>query len=352
MKMKSRFHAVKGAVLLLCLGLVIGRAAVQGQRRATADTVAAANEFLASLTPEQRDKANLKFEDANRFDWHYIPQPGARKGLPLKEMTGSQRQAAQRLLGTALSAKGMKQSGQIMNDLELVLRGDGPNPSMNRDPALYYFTVFGSPGDKSAWGWRVEGHHLSQNFTIAKGTLTSWTPDFYGANPAEVMQGSRKGLRVLAAEEDKAFALLHALDAQQKQTAVLQDNVPNDMITTNSRRVSPLSPDGLPALRMTTAQQKLLRELLNEYTSRMVDDIAGERMRRINAAGFDKVSFAWIGADALHEPHYYRVQGPTFLIEFDNVQTQANHIHSVWRDFNGDFGDDVLKNHYQSVAHH
>ena len=274
---------------------------------------------------------------------------GQRKGLPLKEMTPAQRQAAQKLLSTTLSAKGVKQSNQIMNDLELVLRGDGPNPNMGRDPEMYYFTVFGTPGDKAAWGWRVEGHHLSQNFTIANGALSSWTPDFYGANPAEVMEGSRKGLRVLAAEEDKAFALLHALDAQQKQTAVLQDTVPNDMITTNSRRVNPLSPDGLPASRMTPAQQKLLRELLNEYTSRMVDEIATERMRRINAAGFDKVSFVWIGADALHEPHYYRVQGPTFLIEFDNVQSKGNHIHSVWRDFNGDFGDDVLKTHYQSA---
>jgi hypothetical protein len=347
--MKNTLTVVKGALLLLCLGLLIGRAALHGQRRATADTTAAANQFLASLNADQRAKATFKFDDPNRFDWHYIPR--ARKGLPLKEMTPAQRQAAQKLLGTTLSAKGMRQSSQIMNDLELVLRGAGPNPAMNRDPELYYFTVFGAPGDKTAWGWRVEGHHLSQNFTIANGTLTSWTPDFYGANPAEVMEGPKQGLRLLSAEEDKAFALLHALDAQQKQTAVLQDKVPNDMITTNSRRANSLSPEGLTASRMTPPQQKMLRELLNEYTSRMVDEIASERMRRINAAGFDKVAFAWIGADALHEPHYYRVQGPTFLIEFDNVQGRANHIHSVWRDFNGDFGDDVLKTHYQSVAH-
>ncbi len=349
MTMKKLFHVVKAALLLLCLGLLIGRAAVQGQRRATADTTAAAAQFLESLTADQRAKATLAFEDANRFDWHYIPRPGQRKGLPLKEMTPVQRQAAQKLLSTTLSAKGVKQSQQIMNDLELVLRGEGPNPNMGRDPEMYYFTVFGTPGGKTAWGWRVEGHHLSQNFTIANGTLSSWTPDFYGANPAEVMEGSRKGLRVLAAEEDKAFALLHALDAEQKQTAVLQQTVPNDMITTNSRRVNPLSPDGLPASRMTQSQQKLLRALLDEYTSRMVDEIAAERMRRINAAGFDKVAFVWIGADALHEPHYYRIQGPSFLIEFDNVQSKGNHIHSVWRDFNGDFGDDVLKSHYQTA---
>jgi hypothetical protein len=302
-----------------------------------------------TLRPELREKANLTFEDANRFDWHYIPRPGQRKGLPLKEMTPAQRQAAQTLLSTALSAKGMKQSGQIMNDLELVLRGDGPNPNLGRDPEMYYFMVFGAPGDKAGWGWRVEGHHLSQNFTIANGTFTSWTPDFYGANPAEVLTGSRKGLRVLAAEEDKGFALLRALNKSQQEVAVLDDNVPGDMITTNARRVDPLSPSGLSAASMTTSQQALFHDLIDEYTSRMVDEIAAERIRRINAAGFDKVTFAWIGADALHEPHYYRVQGPTFLIEFDNVQSSANHIHSVWRDFNGDFGDDVLKSHYQSA---
>ncbi len=191
--MKKTLRAVKAVILVLCLGLLIGRAALLGQRRATAETSSAAAQFLASLTPEQREKANLKFDDENRFDWHYMPRPGQRKGLPLKEMTPAQREAAQKLLATALSAKGMKQSGQIMNDLELVLRGDGPNPAMNRDPEMYYFTVFGTPGDKAAWGWRVEGHHLSQNFTIANGTFSSWTPDFYGANPAEVLTGIQEG---------------------------------------------------------------------------------------------------------------------------------------------------------------
>ena len=347
--MKTTLHAVKAVVLVLCLGLLIGRAAVMGQRRATAETSTAAAQFLSSLTPDQRAKANLTFDDANRFDWHYVPRPGQRKGLPLKEMTPAQREAAQKLLATALSAKGMKQSTQIMNDLELVLRGDGPKPNMGRDPEMYYFTVFGTPGDKTAWGWRVEGHHLSQNFTIANGTFASWTPDFYGANPAEVMEGTRKGLRVLATEEDKAFALLRSLGKSQREVAVLDDKVPGDMITTNARRVNPLSPSGLSAASMSASQQALFHDLIDEYTSRMVDDIAAERMRRINAAGFGKVAFAWIGADALHEPHYYRVQGPTFLIEFDNVQSSGNHIHSVWRDFNGDFGDDVLKAHYQTA---
>ena len=220
---------------------------------------------------------------------------------------------------------------------------------MNRDPELYYFTVFGTPGDKTAWGWRVEGHHLSQNFTIADGTFASWTPDFYGANPAEVMQGSRKGLRVLAAEEDKAFALLRALDAAAEETAVLQDKVPGDMITTNARRVDLLAPAGLSAASMTRgAAEAAARARRRVHLAH-----GGRHRRRADAphqrAGFDKVAFVVDWRRRAARAALLPVQGPTFLIEFDNVQTQRNHIHSVWRDFNGDFGDDVLKNHYQSA---
>jgi hypothetical protein len=347
MTIRTVLNVVNGALLLVCLGLLIGRAALHGQRRPTAETTVAATQFLASLSASQRAKASFAFNDPQRVDWHFIPRP--RKGLPLKEMTPAQRQAGLTLLKSTLSAKGLKQSAQIMNDLERVLQEmEGRD---TRDPDLYFFSVFGAPGGKAAWGWRVEGHHLSLNFTIVDDLLIAWTPEFFGANPAEVMQGPRFGLRVLSGEEDKAFQLLHALDGPQRQRAVLQTRVPGDIFTSNQRTASRQSPEGLTAARMTPGQQKMLRDLIGEYTSRMVDDIATERMRRIDAAGFDTVAFAWIGADARHQPHYYRVQGPTFLIEFDNVQSGANHIHSVWRDFNGDFGDDVLKRHYQTVAH-
>ena len=218
----------------------------------------------------------------------------------------------------------MKQSSQIMNDLELVLRGDGPKPNMGRDPELYYFTVFGTPGDKAAWGWRVEGHHLSQNFTIANGTLRVVDTGFLRRESGRGDGGLEEGTaRARGRRRQGVRAAARARCVNRSRPPCFRTRFPSDMITTNARRVNPLSPDGLPASRMTPAQQKLLRELINEYTSRMVDDIAAERMRRINAAGFDKVAFVWIGADALHEPHYYRVQGPTFLIEFDNVQSQG-----------------------------
>ena len=264
-------------------------------------------------------------------------------------MTEAQRQAAQKLLATALSAKGVKQSGQIMNDLELVLRGDGPNPNMGRDPEMYYFTVFGTPGDKTAWGWRVEGHHLSQNFTIANGTFTSWTPDFYGANPAEVLTGARKGLRVLAAEEDKAFVLLRALDAQQKQAAVLQDKVPNDMITTNARRVNPLTPDGLPAARMTAAQQSCCASS-STNTPR-----AWSTTSQASACGASlppastKCRSRGLAQTPCTSPITTACRDRPFSSSSTTCSHRRNHIHSVWRDFNGDFGDDVLKTHYQSA---
>ena len=340
----------KVACLVICLALLMGRAAILGQKRATAASMDAARQFLASLTPEQRAKAAFAFEDQERVNWFFIPI--VRKGLTLKEMTPAQRQKAEALLQTVVTAKGLAQIHHIQNDLEPFLKSiEAANNPNNRDPELYYFSVFGTPGERDPWGWRFEGHHVSLNITVANGVMTAWTPDFRGSNPAEVMQGPLQGLRVLASEEDMGFALLHSLDAQQKPVAVLQTAAPREIVTGNKHRVEPLSPEGLPAGRMTAAQKKMLRDLISAYGSRMVDEVAAERMRRIDAAGFDKVTFAWAGADALHEGHYYRVQGPTFLIEFDNTQNNANHIHSVWRDFNGDFGEDVLKEHYAAVAH-
>jgi hypothetical protein len=325
--------------------LLIGRAALHGQKKAAADSAGAAKQFLASLTAEQKAKAAFTFGDPERFDWWFVPR--VRKGLTLKEMTQTQKQLVQSLLKTAVSAKGVNQVDQIRS-LEVILR-ELENGSPTRDPELYYVSIFGTPGDKDPWGWRFEGHHISMNFTVVGGNLTAWSPEFRGANPAEVMAGPRQGLRVLAAEEDKAFALLHALDDKQKQTAVLQSTVPRDIVTSNKRNAELQTPAGLLASDMTAAQKKMLRDLLGEYCARMVNDVAAERMRRIDAAGFDKIGFAWIGADALHQPHYYRVQGPTFLIEFDEVQGNANHIHSVWRDFTGDWGEDLLKKHYETA---
>jgi hypothetical protein len=348
--MKKTFTVMKAVFLMLCLVLLMGRAAIQGQKRSAADAAAAANKLVAALTPEQKAKAVFKFDDQERVNWWFVPR--VRNGLTLKDMTPAQHDLVQNLLKTTLSAKGVKELDQIRR-LESILReieaAAKPGGGVNRDPELYYVSIFGTPGAKDPWGWRFEGHHISTNFTMIAGQVSAWSPEFRGANPAEVMSGPEKGLRVLAAPEDKAFALLHALDDKQKQTAVLQTAVPRDIVTSNRRNAELQSPAGLLAADMTAAQKKLLRELITEYSSRMIDEVASERMRRIDQAGFDKIGFVWVGADALHEPHYYRVQGPTFLIEFDEVQGNANHIHSVWRDFTGDWGEDLLKKHYESA---
>jgi hypothetical protein len=342
---------VRIGLLISFVGLLLGHVELSGQRRSVSAMTDAAKQFLSSLPSEQRSKATYAFSDEQRFDWHYIPRD--RKGVPLKEMSAAQRESAEKLLAAALSARGLKKVHHVIRDLEVVLkdlesgRGGGPI----RDPELYYFTVFGTPGDANGWGWRVEGHHVSLNFAFLKGELVAWTPEFLGSNPAEVRQGPHQGLRVLGVEEDLGFQLVQSLNDEQRKVAILQAEAPREIITTNSRRVKPLSPDGVPASQMTAAQKQILRNLVTEYASRMADDLSAERMKRLDAAGFDKIHFAWAGGQTRKEPHYYRVQGPTFLIELDNVQNEANHIHAVWRDFNGDFGEDLLQRHYATVQH-
>ena len=270
-------------------------------------------------------------------------------------MNPAQRTLARDLLKTGLSQRGYLTASSIM-DLETVLgdleqRTNSPERRIVRDPELYFFSVSGTPSARDAWGWRVEGHHVSLNFTIVNGTLVASTPSFFGSNPAEVKDGPNKGLRILAQEEDAARALLLALDEHQRAKAIVEAAAPNDMVTTNKVKVDPLSPVGIEAAALTPGQRDLLMRLIDVYTSTMASDIAADRMAKITRAGADKIAFAWAGDAERGKKHYYRIQGPTFLVEYDNTQNDANHIHSVWRDFNGDFGRDLLREHVKSVAH-
>jgi len=307
----------------------------------------AAGAFLSSLGADQRAKATFQFGDAERLNWHFIPRE--RRGLPLKEMTEAQRTRARALLESGLSQRGVLKVNQII-DLENVLRELGGNPA-TRDPDLYYFTVFGTPSAEAAWGWRVEGHHLSVNFTVARGMYVATSPAFFGANPAEVRTGSRQGLRPLAAEEDLARELVTSLSGEQRGAAILATEAPRDIITSNANEVDPLSPAGIAVTQLSAAQRAMLVRLMDEYLNRMAQDLAAARRAKLETTDFDRVTFAWAGSIERGQPHYYRVQGPTFLIEFDNSQTQANHIHSVWRDFDGDFGRDLLREHYRDAPH-
>jgi hypothetical protein len=312
-----------------------------------AELVSATEDFLGSLRPEQRAKAVFRFEDAERINWHFVPR--ARRGLPLKEMSPEQQELARRILRTALSQRGYLKANTII-ELELVLREMGQNPRV-RDPELYYFSVFGSPGPEQPWGLRAEGHHLSLNFTIVGDSLVATAPAFMGADPAEVRAGSRAGLRPLAAEEDLARELIHALDEAQRAVAVIANVTPRDIVTGAAARVEPLSPIGIRVTELRADQVQLLVRLIDEYLGRMAGPLAERRRAALVQTDFGEVAFAWAGSIQRGRPHYYRIQGPSFLIEYDNTQNNANHIHTVWRDFEGDFGRDLLREHYRDGPH-
>jgi hypothetical protein len=307
----------------------------------------AARAFLESLSPELKQKAQLPLDAEERMNWYYTPVP--RKGLPLKEMNGAQRTAAMNLLRAGLSEKGYSKA-ETIRALEDVLVEMGGNPRQ-RDKELYYFTIFGEPGAKGTWGWRYEGHHLSQNWTVVNGAAMATTPQFFGANPAEVRQGSRKGTRAIAVEEDLAFELLRSLDAAQQKVAILDPKAPSDILTTNTREAAIQEDRGLPYAQMTAAQKALLLKLIEANADAQPEAVARERLAKLRAGGLDAIKFAWMGAVEKGRGHYYRVQGPTFLIEFDNTQNEANHIHLVWRDFKGDWGRDLLAEHYKTAQH-
>jgi hypothetical protein len=334
---------------LALVALLIG--GIVASEKSPSAMASAATRFLGDLTPEQRQQAVFKFDVDERMNWHYIPRQ--RKGLTIKAMNEGQRKLARELLRTGLSQRGYLTATSIM-DLETVLgdlerrQGGG---TIVRDPENYSFSIFGTPSARDTWGWRVEGHHISLNFTIVNGSLLAATPSFFGTNPAEVKEGPKKGLRILAQEEDAARALLLALDQTQRAKATIDAVAPKDIVTTNAAKIDPLSPAGIQAGALEPKQRELLMRLIDVYTSGMASDVAADRLAKIKRAGVEKVAFAWAGEVDHGKPHYYRIQGPTFLVEYDNTQNDANHIHSVWRDFAGDFGRDLLREHLKTTAH-
>lgn len=318
---------------------------------AGAQMSAIARVFLAALDPAQKTKAGFEFTAEERENWHFIPRE--RKGLPMKEMTPQQRLLAHALLNTGLSFRGSAKAVTIMSLEEVLYQIEGADESKRaatrekRDPEKYYFSIFGEPADKGTWGWRVEGHHLSLNFTIKDGQLLRATPSFMGTNPGEIRQGPLAGLRVLAVEEELGRELVKSLTPEQFKTALVAAEAPKEMITAAERKVSPLSPAGLADSELNDKQKAMLVRLVDEYLTRLRPEIADEARAEIQKSG--PVYFAWAGGKERGEPHYYRVQGKTFLIEYDNTQNDANHVHSVWRSFDGDFGRDLLGEHLKQA---
>jgi hypothetical protein len=306
----------------------------------------AARNFLDALTPDERMRVVFPLESDERKNWHYVPKE--RKGIPWKEMNGSQRKLAHALIAGGLSRIGYTKAMSIMA-LEAILKQiEGAAIRFNRDPDLYYITLFGTPSEGTPWGWRLEGHHISLNFLIAPGNRMACTPNFFGANPALVPPGyPLAGLRVLSTEEDLARGLLDSLTDLQLGTAVISADAPADILTRADAHVRPEKPVGLSASDMNAAQQELLVHLVSDYLHRMPDDVAAGRMDRVEKEGKKHIHFGWAGSKERKKPHYYRVHGPSFLIEYDNTQNNANHIHSVWRDLRDDWGEDLLRNHYK-----
>jgi hypothetical protein len=336
--------------VLLSLAVVAGLTGVAyvAQKVESAGTkmTVAAEKFLDTLKDDQKKKATFDFDDKERTNWNFIPlqdksKKYTRKGLPMEEMTPEQKKAALGLVRAGTSSAGFEKAITIMS-LEGILKElEGDKGAMVRNPEWYFVTIFGKPSADGKWGWRIEGHHLSLNLVVDKGQVSAVTPWFYGANPATVKDGPRKGLRTLPNPEDLAIDLFKSLDDDQKKVAFKEKHFGEPEQGKAAPSVG--AAQGLPAKKMTDKQKETLVKLLADYTSRMPEPFGAEELAGVKKSGMDDVYFAFTGAPESGKPHTYRVQGPTFVVEFLNIQEDsaknpANHIHSCWRRINGDFG--------------
>jgi Protein of unknown function (DUF3500) len=308
----------------------------------------ASNKYLATLNAEQKAKAVVAYDNAKRVDWHFIPKPdGDREGMKVGDMSEEQKKAAHALLKGALSEAGYSKATSIMG-LEALLNAlEKPKGGKQiRDTQRYFFTIYGTPAPDSKWGFSVEGHHLSLNFVVDKGHVVSTTPSAFGANPAIVMNEEvptiKKGTRVLAKEESLAIDLLNSLTPDQRKEAVIADKAPGEVRAAGAPQPANEPAKGLLAEKLTGQQRGILQSLLDEYANSFPPDVAKERLEAVKKDGPGKTYFAWAGSPKQGEGRYYCVQGPSFQLEFVNVQPDsagnpANHIHSVWRDLRGDF---------------
>lgn len=340
---------------ILSIIIIALSCAAQAQPKNTSNSLmaTAAQKFLQSLSTEQQTKAQFSFDAEERYNWHYIPKDD-RKGIPIGELNDAQKKAALDLLHTALSDDAYTKATSIIQ-LEPVLKAIENRAADDhfRDPNKYYFTVFGHPAADSIWGWRLEGHHVSLNFSSENNKLVSGTPGFFGSNPAIVLSGPEKGKQILKDETELGASLLHALTDEQLKETVISDEAPGEIFTTNSRKAMISNPQGILYSKLNGAQQKLFMQLLSLYIHRYTKLFAVAMMKEIETAGVNNLRFAWAGK---HEPGpgnpcYYRIQGPTLIIEYDNTQNNANHVHTVIRDLNNDFGGDELMEHYKNSKH-
>jgi hypothetical protein len=337
---------MKPAWMMMWFAFVAPLPAEDGSlKQVSAEMATAARAFLDSLDEAQSAKARIAFDDEERENWHFIPKE--RRGLPLKDLNEHQLAWQRRLLETAMSRKGL-----VKLDTIILLEGylaELENNPQRRDATKYYTSIFGEPQADGTWGWRFEGHHLSLNFTLKGGDHIAVTPSFFAANRAHVKEGRLAGTRPLGAEEDLARALARSLQASGKPV-VYSDRAPNDILTAADRKLRQLEPVGVPASEFTAAQREGLLKLITEYADRHRPELEKDRLAEITR-DFDNLRFGWAGGIEPGQAYYYRIQGADFLVEVSNIQNEANHIHTVWRDRAGDFGRDVLGGHHQNHAH-
>ncbi len=332
---------LKPSLILASFGVIGMALLARGFVDTTGNHMAeSASRFLIALDDSQKAQATFGFTDPERLNWHFIPKP--RKGLPIKAMTPAQRALAFGLLQTGLGASGYLKATTIMS-LEAILKDMEQGKGPVRDPELYFVTIFGTPSTTGKWGWRVEGHHLSLNFTLEDGKIVSASPAFFGSNPAEVRQGPRSGLRTLADLEDRAIRLLQALDDSQKKVAVTAEKAPGEIRDPNTPQPPTAGAEGIAFGQLSDDQKPMLKSLVEAYAVDMTPEVAIAWLEEIKKAGPENIKFAWTGAPDRNGPHAYKIQGPTFLVEFNNTQTNGNHIHAVWRNMLGDFAVPMAK---------
>ncbi len=331
----SRFLASLAVVASLGALLL---AQPKGDAPSGAAMTAAANSFLGTLDEAHKARATFGYDDAERLNWYFIPRP--RKGLPIKDMSEASVKAAHQLIAGGLSQAGYEQALNVMSLEELLYlleAGDRSQRRQRRDPLNYYISIFGTPHDRGTWGWRLEGHHLSLNYTITNNQVGSSTPEFFGANPGRVDAGPGRAIRVLGTEEDLARQIVRLASPEQRALLWIDKTAPEDVRGANKLQPEITDPVGLSADKLSPDQKQLLAQLLDEYLKNMPDDVSRSRRSDLEKAQPEEIYFAWWGSIEPNEPHYYRVQGPSFIIEYNNVQNNANHVHSMWRSLAGDF---------------
>ncbi len=315
------------------------------------DLAEKANAFLNTLSPELKSQAQFSLDDAERFNYNFVPL--TRKGPTFHDFNEKQKNAATALLSASLDEQGFKKATAII-ELENVLKiveNRGADDHY-RDPLNYHFSIFGTPSSEKEWGWRMEGHHVALNFSSTRGSIVSSTPSFFGSNPAIVLSGPEKGKEVLKNETDLGFSLVQSLTESQLKQALIAEKAFPEIITGNNRKAELLSPEGIKFTSLNESQKKIFFELLNTYVRNYAFDFSKRFMEKIKTAGIDNLSFAWAGSLKPGVAQYYRIQGPMLLIEYDNIQNNANHVHTTVRDLNNDFAEDILREHYQKDHSH